>query len=136
MGDQLKPYEFKPGQSGNPSGRASLTDEEKLMRENFRRALSTLGTKSIEEIEAIAKDSTQPAAYALQAKALHWFFKKGHPGLYKELLDRTLGKVAQQIDLKGELTMRPYENLDDDALRQRITDASRRAALPPGKSEV
>ena len=78
-----------------------MTDEERLMRENFRSAFAALGTKTIAEIEEIAKDPNQPIPYALQAKALSWFFKKGNPAIYKEIHDRTIGKSIQQVELSG-----------------------------------
>lgn len=102
MTEWLKPHQFKPGQSGNPSGLAKLSEEEKIMRENFRAALAAMGTKTLVEIQAIAKDPNQPAPYALLAKSIEWFFKKGNPALMKELLDRTMGKAVQGIELTGK----------------------------------
>ena len=125
-----------PGSSANPSGRPPVTAEERMMRENFAKAFAMLGNRPISEIMEIAKDPSQPAPYAIAAKALEWAFKKGNPAMYREIFDRTIGKVTQQIDVKGELSVRPYEELKDDELRQRIEDAVRRTALPAGASEV
>lgn len=107
---------YKPGQSGNLSGRPKMTAEEVLMKETFRSALAAMGTKTMAEIEAIAKDPNSPAAYAIQAKAISWFWKKGNPTYYKEFLDRTLGKVAQPI----ELEQRPYAKETDEEIDRRI----------------
>ena len=127
---------FKPGQSGNPSGRPHITPEERAMRENFQKAFAMLGNKNISEIQEIAKDPNQPAPFAIAAKALDWAFRKGNPAMYREIFDRTIGKVAQPIQLSGQLDVRPYQDLSDEELDQRIADLERRKALSPGTSEV
>jgi len=130
-----KPWRFQPGQSGNPSGRPVITKEERTMRENFQKSFAMLGTKSIAEIQAIAKDPNQPAPYALAAKALEWAFKKGNPALYREIWDRTVGKVKQDVEFSGHLEMRPYKELSDDELRKRIEDAAGRTIIPTRSSK-
>lgn len=132
MADQLKPYEFKPGQSGNPSGRPHLTDEERSMRDNFKKSFAMLGNKTIEEIETLAKDKSQVAPIAIAAKALSWAFKSGNAAMYREIWDRTVGKVSQPIDLNGNLELRPYKEMSDDELRERIEKLARGKTLPPG----
>lgn len=131
-----KPWLFKPGQSGNPGGRPAISQEERSMRENFQKAFAMLGNKTIGEIEEIAKDPNQPAPYAIAAKALSWAFKKGNPAMYREIFDRTIGKVTQQIDLSGSLDIRPYKEMSDEELERRIKDAEGRKTLPPGKSGI
>lgn len=134
MADQLKPYQFKPGQSGNPGGKAPLSDEERSMRDNFKKSFAMLGNKTIEEIEALAKDKSQPAPIAIAAKALSWAFKSGNAAMYREIWDRTIGKVAQPVLLSGNLEVRPYKEMSDDELRERIEKLARGKTLPTGKS--
>lgn len=128
----LKP--FQPGQSGNPSGRPKLTEDEIFMRDNFKKSFAMLGTKSISEIEELAKDKTQPAPIAMAAKALSWAFKSGNPSMYREIWDRTIGKVPQPIDLQGDIQLRPYKEMSDEDLERRIKDLERGTPLPAGKS--
>jgi len=136
MENSEKHWLFKPGQSGNPGGRPPITTEERMMRENFQKAFAMLGNKSISEIQEIAKDPNQPAPYAIAAKALDWAFRKGNPGMYREIFDRTIGKVPQPLQLSGEMSIRPYQDLSDDELRSRIEELERRKTLPPGASKV
>ena len=120
----LKEHEFKPGQSGNPGGRIPITDEERAMRENFRKAFIILGTKTTAEIEEIAKDPNQPAPYAMQAKALYWFLKNGSNAIYKEILDRTLGPVQKEplIAIQNNIssTVGSVQELTDAELREKL----------------
>lgn len=124
----LKPYEYKPGQSGNIKGWAGRSKEEKAMRKNFASAFAMLGTKTMAEILAIAKDPNQPAPFAIAAKCLEWAFKKGNPSMYREIFDRTMGKAVQQVELTGrdgeaiELS-RPLRELPNDELIKLIPEA-------------
>ncbi len=129
MADQLKPFEFQPGQSGNPSGRPPITEEERAMRENFKSAFAMLGNKTIAEIQAIAKDPNQPAPFVFAAKALDHAFKKGNPSMFNFIAERTLGKVSQPVEHSGSLELRPYKEMSDDELEQRIKDLARRETL-------
>lgn len=133
MADQLKPFEFKPGQSGNPSGRPKIAEEEKLARENFRLALANLGTKTRKELQDIINDPNSPAAYVLQASALSHFLKKGNPGLLGEMNNRILGKQADiQIeqntiidpDTKARMLKMVLQSnlLRDPEIRQQMID--------------
>lgn len=130
-----KPWLFKPGQSGNPGGRTPISPEERMMKENFTQSFAMLGNKTIEEIKQLASDPKQPAPIAIAAKALEWAFKKGNPAMYREIWDRTVGKVKQDVELSGGLEVRPYKQLPDDELRNRIADLERRVALPVGEPE-
>lgn len=85
--DNLKP--FKPGQSGNPNGRpkgSGVTDQlKKLLHEEIE-----LKGKKTTMAEAIAK--------VCVSKAL-----KGDHRFVKEILDRTEGKVKDQLSVDGEM---------------------------------
>lgn len=132
MSDE-KPWLYKPGQSGNPSGKPKRSEEEVLMRENFKSALIAMGTKSISEIEAIARDPNSPLPYVIQAKAISFFLKHGSPAYYKEFLDRTIGKVPQETTISGDISVRPHKEMSDNELEQRIKALAGRETLPPGE---
>ncbi len=74
--DHLKPYNFKPGQSGNPKGRP----KGKTMSEALR--------------EALMKPEV------LDSILVAWINKaeRGDMNAIKEMLDRTEGKVKERID--------------------------------------
>jgi hypothetical protein len=111
-----KPWLFQPGQSGNPSGKPKLTDEERMMRANFKSALIAMGTKTIAEIESIARDPNSPLPYVIQAKAISFFLKSGNPVYYKEFLDRTIGKVKEETEMMGfiKVIVEDYSNGNKD----------------------
>lgn len=104
-----KPWLFKPGQSGNPNGRPAISAEEREMTKNFKEAFITLGNVTIEEIQRLARDPTQKLPVVLAAKAVDWAFRKGNPSMFREIWDRTMGKVTQQIEHSGEIA-NPYMN--------------------------
>lgn len=105
-----------------------MSDEERKMRDNFKQSFIMLGTKTIAEIKALAEDETQPASIALAAKALSYAFKNGNPSMFREIWDRTMGKVTQDINHSGNVEVRPFEKLTDDELDRQI------AALEAGKT--
>lgn len=106
--------------SPNPSGRPSISAEEHTMRENFKKAFAMLGNKPMSEIMEIASDKSQPAPYAIAAKALEWAFKKGAPGMFKEIFDRTIGPVTQSLNIEGDmqLSTRSYVNTEELTMNQ------------------
>lgn len=109
-----------PGFNPNPSGRPPVSSEERLMRENIKAAFTALGTKSMEEIKEIAEDPKSPAFFAIQAKALYWFYKNGNPAFYNAFVDRTIGPVPKQIDL--EVTRR-FKDLPNEELLKMLPEA-------------
>lgn len=103
MPDHLKPFEFKVGQpSANPGGRPHLTEDEKLAYKNTKRAIAMLGTKTPDEIMAIANDPKALAIEKACAKLISDYFKKGHSKLLEIVFDRILGKAMQGIEVSGK----------------------------------
>lgn len=131
MTDHLKPYQFKPGTVNNPSGRPKLTSEEIFMRENFQKSFAMLGNKTIEEIKILASDPKQPAPIAIAAKALEWAFKKGNPAMYREIWDRTMGKVTQQVEVKS---INPYEEMPLEELKELVRKQLESESVGPSLS--
>jgi hypothetical protein len=80
--EQLKPWLFKPGVSGNPKGLAVLTEEQKAVRKATREIV-----KEYREKLAEALPSIEPVLVALALK--------GDVAAIKELHDRVMGKAIQ-----------------------------------------
>jgi hypothetical protein len=80
--EQLKPWLFKPGVSGNPKGLAVLTPEQKAVRKATREIV-----KEYREKLAEALPSIEPVLVALALK--------GDVAAIKELHDRVMGKAIQ-----------------------------------------
>lgn len=95
----IMPWRYKPGQTGNPSGRPRTTPEEKKLRKNFIHAMSLLQSLSMKEIRAIAEDESQPASKVIVAKSVLWAVDKGSAPLFSEIFNRTIGRVREKDEL-------------------------------------
>jgi len=83
-GDWLKPYQFKPGQSGNPKGRkkgSSITDE-------IAKALE----------RKVPRDAEGRTWKRLLAESIIKHAVHGHGAAMGYVLDRIEGKVKEHID--------------------------------------
>jgi hypothetical protein len=87
--EQLKPYCFKPGESGNPDGRKPDTPEQKLIK------------KAAKEIIAEYKQALAEALPLIQpvliAKAI-----EGDIAAIKEIHDRSMDKAKQPTDITSD----------------------------------
>lgn len=100
--DAAKPYQFKPGQSGNPGGRP----KRKPLTEAYERILSN------------------PAEANAIAKAMIRLARKGNVRAAQELADRTEGKAIQAMDISGDMSvdMEIIKRLEEG--RKRLSEAS------------
>ena len=95
--DNIKPHEWKPGQSGNPKGAPKC-------KTNLYRYFCEYMEMSFEAVQALIKDKnaqkqlsmSQVAALALCAKV-----GKGEWPQQKEVIERDEGKVPQKTELSG-----------------------------------
>lgn len=146
--ENVKPHEYKPGQSGNPAGRpkrlianinAELAQEGygKATKDDIMTAMQTLVNLPISKVSAIANKSIYykdesgsiiyleegdkyPILYRLAAKSL--LDKRG--GEYMEkLMDRAYGKPKQDADdaLPPPTTQRALIDFGNNADGTRIT---------------
>jgi hypothetical protein len=86
VAEQLKPYQFKKGQSGNPNGRPKGSkDFDTLFEEALKRIAD--------------KNNTDPDKFDIDivAKGLE-MARKGDYRFWKDLLDRRFGKPKESID--------------------------------------
>jgi hypothetical protein len=97
----LKP--FKPGQSGNPGGRPSISPEEKKYRSLSRKQFSEMGslivTGNWEELQSVEKHPDSTVLEKLVAKVLLDAHKTGNWGVVNSLLDRLIGKPTENVQL-------------------------------------
>lgn len=113
--ESIVPYQFKPGQSGNPNGRPKkLPDIDKLMME----ALGEHGEEALAIIQALI------------VKA-----KKGDVRAAEVLLDRAFGKAKQEIDQKTTLKDERIDvsRLSDDELRV-LAEIQRKSRISEAQS--
>lgn len=118
--DNLKPY--KPGQSGNPSGKPGLPKEVRKAKNTNRITLEkTLNEFLTLDREELQKRLQNPKATMLElavgtivAKAA----KDGDQIRLNFILDRLLGKVAEKVEQKIGALDNPeeYEEIPKEAL--------------------
>lgn len=86
----LMPYRFKPGQSGNPSGRPK--------KKPLTEALERLGAK------AVPNDETGRVNWDLVAEGLLTGAIAGKAENFREAADRIEGKLTDKIQHSGEVS--------------------------------
>jgi hypothetical protein len=108
----IEPYKWKPGQSGNPNGRPrkmvsqviqDLSSEgiEHVKKSHIIGAIEVLLNCTESELEAYANDKSQSQLIRIVAKHL---LKAGDDNkLFSMLLDRAFGKPDKTIDHSGEV---------------------------------
>ncbi len=81
--DRVKEYQFKPGQSGNPSGRPKTPEEAK----------KKLKDEAYQAVERLIKTAGNP-------KDKHYYEAN------MAIIERVWGKAAQPIDMESENTIK------------------------------
>jgi hypothetical protein len=100
---RISAWRWKPGQSGNPSGRP-------------RHDLAAEIAKAIFE-------NNPELIYKAYAKAV----AKGNAYAYQVLADRAYGKLKE----RHEVELSPYRELSDEELHQRIAELQRQLGIAP-----
>lgn len=115
--ENVKPHEFKPGQSGNPNGRPKkfvttvLQDlraqgYNNVTKQNIADVYQTLLALPNEDLVAIGKDDKQPMICRIIARGM--LSNKGFE-IIEKMLDRSMGKPGQEVKLEhsGDLFSQP-----------------------------
>lgn len=94
--ENLIPYQFKPGESGNPGGRPKTRPVTDYVREQLERQIPTVMRVKLPAVFAqlYGESATfgQMLAFQMIAQAA-----TGERRAMKEVLDRVEGKVTQQL---------------------------------------
>lgn len=94
---------FKPGQSGNPSGRPPVPEDvrhARLMNKNdFARLLNQMMKLSIPEITEISASEDAPVSEVMAAQIILAAAAEGDPKRADFILDRWIGKVKDEIEV-------------------------------------
>ena len=95
--------QFKPGQSGNPSGREKdpLKGIKNYTKQHIADTFNELCEKTNDELEEISQSKTEPMLRVIIARVMIKAKAKGEYGEIDKILDRCIGKVPQKIE--GEL---------------------------------
>lgn len=104
---RIAPWFWKPGQSGNPSGRP-------------RHDLAA-------EIAKAVFENNAEALYKAYCKAA----LKGNAYAFKELADRAYGRLKERFEVEAG----PFRDLTDDELRERIAKLEEQLGVLPAHVE-
>jgi hypothetical protein len=103
---EVKPWQFKKGQSGNPNGRPKMKDFEALKElKDMSRAfvetkIAMALQRNIPQLTAISKsDEAQAIDVAISRIILRSCIEGDHKSL-NFLFDRVVGKVIEKTDIK------------------------------------
>ena len=111
----LKPYHFKKGQSGNPAGGPKLPPELKAIRaltaDEITRLLSKFARMNKIELQAVISDPKSTMIELTIAAGLVKPLSSGNWINLQTLLDRTVGKVVDKMEVKQ---LEPYIVRDVD----------------------
>lgn len=106
-GDQLglkdlEPFQFKPGQSGNPNGAPKGTGELrkiwKLNRTECEKILNEILYMTMSELQEVIKDKNNNGIKVLMTSILIAGINEGDPRRADFFLDRLIGKVPNKIE--------------------------------------
>lgn len=116
--DHLKDFQFKPGESGNPSGRPALSPEEKeikkLTQEQYVATMNKIySMKTFEELKnAIAPENIGKLEPFEAILMRQWYYcaQKGNPKEFEHILTRLIGAPAKHIKLTGASLMDLFDD--------------------------
>lgn len=112
----LAKYRFKPGQSGNPSGKHKTL----LTRPHVEYMFQELHTKTVEELQTIMKDPKSQMLTIMVASIMIKTVETGDAFRLQFLLDRAVGKVINIVESEDERQQREQlealNNLSDKEL--------------------
>lgn len=110
---------FKPGQSGNPSGRApkyitTVTDRTGYRNSEIQDCMKSMLRMTVDEISEIQNSKTAPILEKLLAAGIQSDLQKGELRNLESILNRSYGKPkefveVEQVDMYKELTQEELE---------------------------
>lgn len=99
---------FKPGQSGNPSGRPKPPKELlDAQPETIKLAIWRFWKMTKEELQAVIQDPATPAGELFIATTYAKGIAKGDPTRLEFLLNRLIGKVKEERDINVNVMQLP-----------------------------
>lgn len=100
------PKPFKKGVSGNPEGRPkkiyTIIKEMGYSADDMKSVFRELAWYTVFELKEVFKDENKPAIVRIVSNQLWLALKNGDMGKVKEILEYTLGKPSQFLDVKTD----------------------------------
>ncbi len=107
VGDDLKPYQWKKGQSGNPAGKKPDPPELKRLKNLTKAELVDVGNLIIKgdvgTLQRLAKDPQATVLQRMLAAVAAKIINKGDMQSLDVLLNRMVGKVKDEVALTSNL---------------------------------
>ena len=116
----IKNYGFKPGQSGNPSGKP----KQLLTKDKVSSILGKFATMTQEQLQAVVTDKKSTMIEIMIASVMVKAAKDGDYARLDFLLTRSVGKVKDEIEQTiRNVTDEDLESIPQDALLKLISNA-------------
>jgi len=104
MAEHLEPYEFKPGQSGNPNGRPlkihTILKASGYTLDDIREAFKDIGWHDADKAQEIIDNEKSPLILKVVARAFLKGAEKGDFRYISEILQHVIGKPKEQTENK------------------------------------
>jgi len=97
--EQLKPHQWKPGQTGNPLGRTPTKKLQEIIQGYLMTSARKLADPNTTKDEAAEIKTRLEEMLDGQWEAA----KKGNPGAFRNVMDFGFGKAIQQVKVTGNL---------------------------------
>lgn len=104
--ENVKPHEWKKGQSGNPKGRPkkiyTVLKEKGFSGDDIKTAFGEMAWYTLKELKQVHKDEKKPVIMRIVANQFYLALSKGDWGKVKEILEHTIGKPTQGLEHSGK----------------------------------
>jgi len=103
--EQLKPYHFKPGQSGNPEGARKHNPIRKALAnltvDTYRKVIEAVLTGNMDNLKDIITDPNTPAIQVGVARAFVKAIEAGDYGVIERIAERIVGKIPDELNVRS-----------------------------------
>lgn len=126
--------DIRPGQVLNPLGSRAhdpqLIALRNLTKENLKEVLQLVLTRNVDELQRMAEEPATPVFKAAAATAALRAYRSGDWSFMEGPLARVIGKVKEEIEISGELTLRAkYQDMTDDDLKRILEERAAKTRL-------
>lgn len=104
-GKPPREFQFKPGSSGNPSGRPKMTPQARVMKrltiESFQECIELVCTGNIAALEEMRDDPLVSALQVGIAASLVRSMKEGDYETIEKIVSRIVGKMPEEFNIRS-----------------------------------